>query len=648
MKLEENKWRYSISKDKANNLLNTIENGDLEGVRKSILDIYEEIFNNSYIDIDDYSEYTEEVIDMDLDEDEIDYQLSQLYDLCDNLGIFISPTPELLDEAVDRKDSEFLGALEFLDENPTAYAYICSAEINGKEMPVGKGVMTSEEYQDYIKHLSTTVKLGKVNTMYQNDKEEHRKSLHDSLEENISKDMSVEEIAKKHNVPTDKIEAQLEKGIEVEKEHTSDEKKAERIALDHLFEIPDYYDKLDRIEKDALKEDKKKEDLKIDIEVLVSNYLDEKIVSGNAEDKYDDQTLEEWYDFASNIEGIIDRKFIVKNINLSKNIESLSEYIDFYCKDKDGNKKDGLVNLRLSDHKSTSNARRIRKNKASKIDPNYKLVSIIVNEHRFDSYDSALEYIKNLLDKLNESLNEDTVKTKSGKWVNKGKDGTHGEFKTKKEADAQRKAMFANGFKEELNEEDINDDDFPFPEAKPEKEISIDEIEELEYNIRDTLTELHNLAVKNKNSRKIYLKSLQKIHDELYDLDLDEELKKDSKEYLDDNFEFSFDDIDLDEDFDKIENLNFNKEKYGKFFDENGELIKGKEEEYFSSIDDEFDLDEDRIAESLNSFQPENSTLEINKNLIKSTKEDKIESNNLSDKVDPTMDYDDVEDIELR
>ena len=47
---------------------------------------------------------------------------------------------------------------------------------------------------------------------------------------------------------------------------------------------------------------------------------------------------------------------------------------------------------------------------------------------------------------IDESLTEDTVK-QDGKWVNKGKEGTHGEFKTKKEADKQRAAMFANGFK---------------------------------------------------------------------------------------------------------------------------------------------------------------------------------------------------------
>lgn len=48
----------------------------------------------------------------------------------------------------------------------------------------------------------------------------------------------------------------------------------------------------------------------------------------------------------------------------------------------------------------------------------------------------------------NEGLNEDTVKTSDGKWTNKGDTGeTHGKFNTKKEADAQRKAIFASGWK---------------------------------------------------------------------------------------------------------------------------------------------------------------------------------------------------------
>ena len=54
-------------------------------------------------------------------------------------------------------------------------------------------------------------------------------------------------------------------------------------------------------------------------------------------------------------------------------------------------------------------------------------------------------------------MKEDTVK--QGKhWVNKGKEGTHGKFATKKAADAQRKAMFANGYKgESLKEGKVKD-----------------------------------------------------------------------------------------------------------------------------------------------------------------------------------------------
>ena len=47
----------------------------------------------------------------------------------------------------------------------------------------------------------------------------------------------------------------------------------------------------------------------------------------------------------------------------------------------------------------------------------------------------------------NRIVQEDTVKQGSY-WVNKGKVGTHGKFKTRKAANAQRAAMFANGYKE--------------------------------------------------------------------------------------------------------------------------------------------------------------------------------------------------------
>jgi len=44
---------------------------------------------------------------------------------------------------------------------------------------------------------------------------------------------------------------ELKVGIKIEMEHTSNPKFAERIALDHLAEIPDYYTRLVAMEKQA-------------------------------------------------------------------------------------------------------------------------------------------------------------------------------------------------------------------------------------------------------------------------------------------------------------------------------------------------------------------------------------------------------------
>lgn len=59
---------------------------------------------------------------------------------------------------------------------------------------------------------------------------------------------SVNSIAKRHGVSPEYIGAQLAKGIEVEKEHTSHEGVAREIALDHLGERPDYYERLKAVE----------------------------------------------------------------------------------------------------------------------------------------------------------------------------------------------------------------------------------------------------------------------------------------------------------------------------------------------------------------------------------------------------------------
>src|SRR5690554_1858432 len=63
-----------------------------------------------------------------------------------------------------------------------------------------------------------------------------------------------ESIASLHNVPVEDILDQIEKGIKVEREHTSDEAEARLIAMDHLVELPDYYTRLDKMEEEGKKD----------------------------------------------------------------------------------------------------------------------------------------------------------------------------------------------------------------------------------------------------------------------------------------------------------------------------------------------------------------------------------------------------------
>lgn len=81
----------------------------------------------------------------------------------------------------------------------------------------------------------------------------------DKLKGGFSDKMSAESIAKKHKTSIKDINAQIKKGIKVEMEHVDDESLAREIALDHLFEIPDYYTRLDKMEKEAKKDMKEKE-----------------------------------------------------------------------------------------------------------------------------------------------------------------------------------------------------------------------------------------------------------------------------------------------------------------------------------------------------------------------------------------------------
>ena len=79
--------------------------------------------------------------------------------------------------------------------------------------------------------------------------EDDTKRRKEEVKEGFKGHKSVEEIAKKHKVSPSVIQKQLEMGMKVEHEHTTDNDEAMDIALQHLDEIPNYYSKLKKMEK---------------------------------------------------------------------------------------------------------------------------------------------------------------------------------------------------------------------------------------------------------------------------------------------------------------------------------------------------------------------------------------------------------------
>ena len=77
---------------------------------------------------------------------------------------------------------------------------------------------------------------------------QHLESVVGKIDGRLTSSKATKEVADKHGVSIEQIEAQVEKGIKVEMEHTKNADSARKIALDHLAEVPDYYDKLKEVE----------------------------------------------------------------------------------------------------------------------------------------------------------------------------------------------------------------------------------------------------------------------------------------------------------------------------------------------------------------------------------------------------------------
>ena len=121
-----------------------------------------------------------------------------------------------------------------------------------------------EEAEDRIKGLSFANYLELGNAIDMEDVETAREILGTvaPIEESVMDEgkllnkptPTLKALAKKHDMPLSDMGIQLNKGIKVELEHTGDRLVAKEIALDHLNELPDYYDRLKKMEKSPVKE----------------------------------------------------------------------------------------------------------------------------------------------------------------------------------------------------------------------------------------------------------------------------------------------------------------------------------------------------------------------------------------------------------
>lgn len=90
--LKEKKWAVTLSSGKA--LRKAIHNGDYQGIIDGIVACYDEMFDNGIIDDYDHDAWIEDVLDIDITspdvEEDINYELNNLYDACDNLDCWIA------------------------------------------------------------------------------------------------------------------------------------------------------------------------------------------------------------------------------------------------------------------------------------------------------------------------------------------------------------------------------------------------------------------------------------------------------------------------------------------------------------------------------------------------------------------------------
>lgn len=88
-------------------------------------------------------------------------------------------------------------------------------------------------------------------------KPQKRKIKEEKIEGGLADNMSLEDMAEHHDTDVETIIDKLQKGLNVEFEHTTETVVAFEIAMDHIYEDLNYYDKLEKIEGKPHKEESK-------------------------------------------------------------------------------------------------------------------------------------------------------------------------------------------------------------------------------------------------------------------------------------------------------------------------------------------------------------------------------------------------------
>lgn len=594
MELTERKWNYVIETETAKKFRNAIEAGDLYDVQSSIIDIYEEIFNKGFIDEDDYNEYVEEVTDIDVNEDEIDLQLGELYDLCDNLGVFI---PTNLEEEVRRGDPEYLRAIDYLDKNPNAYAYVCSARINGKEFPIGAGVESAEEYQEVIDKFYDDVKenlgydfeIERINTIYQGDKESHRQALHD-FDEQLEKTVDETE---REEIKAEIAEKEAE--LDFAEEHNNYWKASDiQQDLDDLnedaIEWEDIYDKFEKIQSDWFPNSRR-----------IKEFTKELYNKHKGEPAWD-KAWDEWTNRSS---------IFNFNESIDGQKEDLDDDFDLEVEDEDAltDYEKELCNYMLDncreDYEDSDDL-------LGKMDVYYSEYNSLAKRKR----DQVRKYFDEHIDKtLDENIQKDEECCICGEPI-KGYGNNPAPVKDAGVCcdKCNREVVIPARLKS-------------ISKNKLEEKVS-SKIEDKEETVRYLLDQLHKALEDGSIQEKVYKDTLDKAIYELDNIRI-----PGIKEDLADKYK------DIEPDSDDID------------FIEYAEENPADEKDNLFDDDDDFDLDIDKLAEAMKNFQPQAPIMNESipqPNQI--TEEKKIENPSTEEEpiiVDPKTVDDDVDDIDL-